>query len=291
MDQHADHQRQAVDDVLAQRLAVTREDRRGHAAGAGRENVHRPVTRDRRDDLDRLPDRLDVGVHAPVCVLGLRVSPADHERLDAVAGQVIWQALVRRQVHDVVLVDLRRHDEGRPLVHAAARVVVLDQLEHPGPEDHLPGRRGEIPAYLERPLVHHRGHAAVVADVPGEVAEAGEEARTASVDEALDRGRVAEEIVGRRHRVGNQPGDHAGLAGVDVVETGRVDPLVETLAEREIHLQQVAVNPARLPGRVAEAAILLRKIVARLAECNASELLCETQRYARRRDGLPEEAG
>ena len=75
----------------------------------------RSVAGDPLDGVQRLQDRLHVGVQPPVGVPGVRVAPGDHEHLLALPHEVLDQAPARGQVQRVVLVDRRRHDQQRDL--------------------------------------------------------------------------------------------------------------------------------------------------------------------------------
>jgi len=60
-----------------------------------------------------------------------------------------------REVHRVVLIDRRRHDEQRHLADLRGLRPVLDQLEDLGAQHHRTGRDREIAAHFERRRVDH----------------------------------------------------------------------------------------------------------------------------------------
>ena len=99
------------------------------AAGAGGHGVHAVRARDLAGDRDRLLAGGEVGLHVPVALRGGRIAPADAEGLDALLDRVFGEAAARRKIRGVELVDLRRHDDQRPLVHALGLRRVLDELE------------------------------------------------------------------------------------------------------------------------------------------------------------------
>ena len=63
------------------------------------------------------------------------------------------EALLRRQVEDVELVDPWRHDQKRPLENGFGGRVVLDHLAEFALGDHLAGRHGEVLADLELAVI------------------------------------------------------------------------------------------------------------------------------------------
>ena len=77
------------------------------------------------------------------------VDPGDHEDGEALADQELDEALGRRQIEDVVLVDPGRHDQERPLAHLVGRGRVLDELQEVVLIDDLAGRGGEVAPDLE----------------------------------------------------------------------------------------------------------------------------------------------
>ena len=161
-----------------------------------------------------------VGVEIPFRVPGVRVAPGDHEHLQAAADQVLHHAPPGRQVHHVELVDHRRDDHQRDLPDRGGGRAVLDQLEHRGPQDHRPGRDGQVHAHLERVRLDHGRHPGRDRHVGGEMPQALQGAAAAGVDGGLHRRRVQQRVIARGQRV-DQVGQHeADAFGVGLVQAG-----------------------------------------------------------------------
>ena len=101
-----------------------------------------------------------------------------------------------------------------------------------------------------------RRQAAVAHQVADEILQSVQQAGAASVDQLLQRRRVAGERVGRRHRVHQQRDDEARALGVALVELGVVEEAVERVAPGQVALRQRPVGDALLPGRIGEALVL-----------------------------------
>jgi len=100
-----------------------------------------------RDDADRRnrgKQSCDIGVHVPVALRRCRVAPADDEHLKAVFYEVFDNALPRREIENVELVDLRGHDDLRPSIDFASHRRVLDQLQHAVAEHDRPRRDCQV---------------------------------------------------------------------------------------------------------------------------------------------------
>ena len=273
--EHRHHQRGGVHDAAAARRQVAHQRGHRHRAGAGAVQVHVVAAGDLADRVDGLDQRGDVGVHVPVALRRGRVAPAHHEHLHALAHQVLDDAAARRQVEDVELVDLRRHDELRPRVHRLGGGRVLDQLEHRVAEHHRAGRQRQVAAQLEGARVHLRGHAAVVREVADHVAQAGHQAAAAGLDHALQCARVADQRVRRRERL--RPQRHHELCALAVlrVERRAVHQRGERLRPGEIGLRRAPVEGVRLPRLVGEALVARRGRQLRLARDHGDELAGE----------------
>ena len=100
-----------------------------HAARAVAEDVRAIAARDVQHRVERLEHGVGVRVQAPVAMLSARVAPGDREDLLPALDQMLDLAPPGREVHDVELVDHRRHEEDRNLPHLRARRLVLDELE------------------------------------------------------------------------------------------------------------------------------------------------------------------
>ena len=82
-----------------------------------------------------------------MALFGVGIPPRDHEDLVPHLEQVLDDAPPRREVERVVLVDRRRNDHKRTLVHARGLRLVLDQLEDLVVHDDRPLRDGEVAAH------------------------------------------------------------------------------------------------------------------------------------------------
>jgi hypothetical protein len=82
------------------------------------------------------------------------------------------------------------------------------------------------------------------------------EVSAAGIDHLLERGRVAEQPVGRCERLGQQHDREPRAIGIDGREIGIVDERVEALLPGQVGLQCGRVQAIGVPGRVAEAAVL-----------------------------------
>ena len=122
-------QREAARPVDSLGRQVGEQRRRRDAARAGAQHVHLRRTRDFARHAHRVFERQHVGLQTPGRFAGARVEPADHVDREALLHQELDQAAAWRQIPDVVLVDLRRHDEQRRAMHRGRLRPVLDQLE------------------------------------------------------------------------------------------------------------------------------------------------------------------
>ena len=93
-------------------------------------------------------------------------------------------------------------------------------------------------------------------DVVEQVLEAAREVSAAGIDQFLERGRVAENPVGRRQGLGQQPDREPRAIGIFGREIGLVDERVQALLPGQIRLQCGPVETIRLPRWVAESSIL-----------------------------------
>ncbi|MNF72317.1 hypothetical protein D3C84_542890 [compost metagenome] len=197
--------------MLADGLVVAEQGYRGDAAGAGAEDVEVLAAGDLEDHVDGFLQGIDVGGETPLALCLGRVAPADDEGLQLAAQAEARQALLRRQVEDVELVDLRRHHQQRALMDALGDGFVLDQFQHVVAEHHGAFGRGEVLADLEGIHVHLAGHAAVVHQVLRQVGEAVQQALAAGLEEAFHGSRVGH-AVGGRHGFGHQVDDEMPAA-------------------------------------------------------------------------------
>ena len=174
--EHADHGRDVVvhlgdgegrraHQAPADRGQMAQHARRGEAARTDTDHAERVAPADLCRRIHGLFERTHVGVEVPVPLSPGRVTPADGVDLETPARRVLHEAAAGREVHDVVLVDLRgdHHDGGLP--HHRRRGRVLQQLEDLVAKDDRPGRGGQVPSHLEHAGWHGPWHTVVVHDV------------------------------------------------------------------------------------------------------------------------------
>ena len=169
----------------------------------------------------------------------------------------------------------------RALVHPLGGGLVLDDLAHLVALHDGAGREREVLAHLERVALDHRGHAAVVAQVADEVADAAHQAHATGVERALDRGRVGGEVVGGRERAREDRGGEAGLlsaAGVLCALAQFVDEVAHGLRGGQVAALDPREDRVARPGRVGEAPVALGRADLRTAEGDAHELAAELGR-------------
>ena len=186
--------------------------------------------------------------------------------------QVLDVAAPRREVHDVELVDHRRHEEDRDLPHLRGRRLVLDELEALVAQHDGSRGQAEVAADGELADVDVGGQARRLPHVPGELPRAAHEVPPARVDRSLEHLGIDERSVGGRQRVDDVLGDEAQLAVIGPVELGIVDDPVHRLVHGQVGLQQPAVDPAVGPGGVEEPAVAARGLELRAAGDDLREL-------------------
>ena len=129
----------------------------------------------------------------------VRVDPAGHEDAEALAGQPAHQAVIGSQVGDVELVDPRREQQQRDLVHLLGGRGELQQLQDVVLVDDLARRCGDILADLE--LLHvglaDGQLAAAAGQVLGEVLHPAHQALAAGGHGFAEGGGVRHQEVGR----------------------------------------------------------------------------------------------
>ncbi|MCY1294755.1 hypothetical protein D9M70_440670 [compost metagenome] len=152
--------------------------------------------------------------------------------------------------------------------------LVLDQLQQVVAKHHRAFGQRQVLADLEGVHVDLAGHAAVVHQVLGQVAEAVEQALAAGFEEALDRRRVGH-AVGRREGLGHQVDDEVAAADVLGRQVAVLDPLVQLLAPGQVGLHVAAVQRVLAPGRVGEAAVAVLRAQLGLAEQDVLQLQAE----------------
>ena len=188
-----------------------------------------------------------------------RVTPADGVDLETPARRVLHEAAAGREVHDVVLVDLRgdHHDGGLP--HHRRRGRVLQQLEDLVAKDDRPGRGGQVLSHLEHAGWHGPWHTVVVHDVLREVAQPADDARAARLEGALTGVGIEQEEIGG----GQGRGEVAHRAACPLlgapVQVGVVDQAEEGVDPCQIGPAQAAEEWVLFPGPVLEPPVPRRR--------------------------------
>ena len=217
--------------------------------------MDRRLARDGGDGVARLEHGARVGVEVEVGVRLVGVAPGDEEDLHPLGDEVLDDTAPRREVEDVVLVDRRRDEEQRDLVHLLGRRLVLDQLEHVGAEHDRAGRDREVAADLELRGVDALRQPRRRCEVGGEALRAADEVGAPLVDDRLEDRGVRPGEVRRRERVEHVACGEARLALGLPVELGVGDHAVDRVGGRQVALQHSPQQPVVLPCRVAEAAV------------------------------------
>src|SRR3990167_1723312 len=248
----------------------------GQAAGAGTQQVDVLAGGDRPTDIDGFLDRLHIARQAPLAVRLGRVTPAHHEYLQAVFQCVLDEALVRRQVEDVVLVDLWRHDQQRAQGLLLAHWLVLDQLQQFIAKLHRAGCGGQAAADFEGSLVDLAGQTIVVQQVVEQVAQAFEYAAAASVEQFLERQWV-EQGIGGGQGIAEDADDEARASAVVGTHVAFLDPVAQLILPGQVGLQAAPVKRIEFPGRIGKARILRVDLVRRVAEQYSTQLPAQGQ--------------
>ena len=228
---------------------------KGDAARTGAEDVEIGRPGDLAGGIARFAERLDVGVEAPLRILPGRIAPAHAVGLHTLVERRAHEAVLRRQVEHVELVDLRRHDHERPAMNMGRRRCVLDELEHVVAEHDGPRRRREVFANGERTRIDLFRQPAAARNVVDEVGKAAQHARSLRRGELAQRGGVAGQRIGGRERVDQKRRRESGALRVQRVHVRVVDATVERGAERHVGLQKPLVPRVVGPRGVGEAAI------------------------------------
>ena len=195
-----------------------------------------------------------------------RIAPRDHEGLLLHRQQELDHRRHRRQIHRIEFVDLRRNDQDRRFVNFLRRRSILDQLQHLVFPDDRAFRHREILAHLEGALVDLRRQTAILGQIVIEVLHPLQQREAARIDHALRSRRVADQRIGRRHRIGNHAHHELGARMLQLAHLHFADPLVQVLLRREEGLHAALVERVVLPSRVLEPAVLLVGFAFRFAE-------------------------
>ncbi|KPC03389.1 Uncharacterized protein AC506_1899 [Pseudomonas syringae pv. maculicola str. M6] len=286
--QQADHVGRAGNTAcLAFDLQVAQQRGDGQTACASAHQIDLTRAADRPADIHRLLGRLDITGQPPFAMTDIRVAPTDDECRQAVLEGVLHKAVGRAEIEDVVLVDLRWHDQYRSAELLLAHRPVLDQFEHFVTEHHRAGCGRHGPSYLESVLGGLAGQAVVVQQVIGHVAQAFEQAGPAGVEQLFDGLRV-EQGIGRGQRVVDQREQKMRAGPVLCGQVAVIDPLPDLMLATEINLQPPAIKRVQAPGRVGEAAVLwVVRIKGFAQQHHAPQLAAQCQSVAGAANRMP----
>ncbi|MNR13430.1 hypothetical protein D3C85_1298370 [compost metagenome] len=215
---------------------------RGHGAatGAGSEGVQVGTAGYCKNCVDRFLQGFYVAGKPPFTLCLARIAPTDSEGLDTAVEEKTDQALLRRQIKQVELVDLWRYHQQWTRLHLLGTGLVLDQLQHVVAKHHRTFGDAQIVAHLESRLVHLARHAAVFDQVPDQLRETIQNALAAGFKEALERCRVGQGV-GRRHRLGQQANDELTTMSILLAKVAGADPVVHLLTPGQVSLHVATV--------------------------------------------------
>ncbi len=241
--------------------------------------------------VHRLDDRRAVGVEVPRGVPRVGVAPGDDVDLQAAAHQVLDHGALLGEVDDVVLVDRRRDDQQRDLLHLRSLRGVLDELEDVRAQHDLARGHRQVLADLERIRLDHRGHARSRREVAHQPSPALHEVAAAGVERALEHLGVDERVVGRRQRLHEVLGDEAHPLRVAPVEIGVVDEPAHRLTAGQVSLEGAPVEGVLRPRLVGPATVLGRRRHLGATETDLRQLGSEARRTPRDAARVPDQAG
>ena len=238
------------------------------------------------DGVQCVQDRLAVGVETPILLFRSGIAPRDREDLDALAQKVLDHAAPWRDVHDVELVDHRRHHQQRRREDLVGLRGVLDQLEFLASEDHRTCGGGDVLAQRERVGLHHRRHPRRRHHVLDEVAQPPNRAESTGVDERLPSQRVQHRVVGRCEPFGEEIQHESNPLGVTPVEVRVRKQLIHSVVRRQIGLHRAVEQRIAPPCRICESLVALRRGQLRTAFGNGDQFPTERRCARRHRAGL-----
>jgi hypothetical protein len=133
------------------------------------------------------------------------IHPGHHEHRVALVHQPLHHGVARPQVHDVVLVHPRRHDQQRRAVHLLGARRVLNQLHEIVLENDLAGGNGEILSNFESFVIGGLDVQLTVAvgEIRHQILHAVDEIPAAGLGDRLHHFGVGEREVARRQRIGH----------------------------------------------------------------------------------------
>ena len=201
------------------------------------------------------------------------VPPAHREDLETLSHGVFDEAAPGGQVHYVVLVDLRRDDDHRPVSDHGGGRRVLEELADLVAVDDGSGGHGQVPTHLVGPGGDRAGQSPVVEDIPADVAKAPPYAPSGRLPRPLEGFGVEREVVGRSQGRGEEADGEAGPLLGAPVQAGVVDQLEQGVRPGQVGLGQSPVGRVLLPRSVLEAPVARLGRHLRAAEGDAAPLL------------------
>src|SRR5439155_20780263 len=126
--EHRYKQCSRIDQPFAYRRQMGQQHRRGNTASADTQQVNIRTAGDIRNDAGDFLDSSDIFGQAVTSKFGAGIAPAYSEKLNPVRDRILSQTPLRGQVHDVVFVNLRWHQQQWALVDLPSRRRVLNQF-------------------------------------------------------------------------------------------------------------------------------------------------------------------
>ena len=251
------HECAAQDALVFLRRHVREHRREQRSAEAVAQRVHFLLAGGRLDRRQRCQRTFDhVVVESLLRVPRVRIHPGNHEHREALVEAPFHQRVLFPQVEDVVLVDPRRNDEQRPLMHLLRGGLVLDELHQIGLPDHLAGCGRDVDPQLESVRIGHGNTqlSAAPLDVLQQIVQAFDQVLAAGRDGLAKHFRIGEREIGRRHGVDVLPGEEIDFlrrfvvqafhAGYRVVEPARRDQVgLLDIVEQEMLLPVFMLEP------------------------------------------------
>jgi hypothetical protein len=188
------------------------------------------------------------------------IDPRGDEHREALAGQPADHRVLGAQVQDVELVDPRREDQQRDLVHRLGGRGELQQLQDVVLVDHLARGGGDVLADLELGQVGlaDRQLAAAALQVGGEVLHAAHQALALALHHLAQGGGVGDQEVRRREGVGQHLGEELDPAlGVGIDAFGLRDQVVQPVRRQQVALLHHVEHRVGRPVGIAEPLVAL----------------------------------
>ena len=183
-----------------------------------------------------------------------RIAPGHQENRVALLDHEADQGVVRLQIHDVELVDARRHHQQGSRSDLGCERRVLDELHQLVFVNHGTFRGGDIAADLEHRLVGHRDTPFL--EITDQVVDPVGNALPLGFQRQLDEFRIGRSKIRRRHGIGQLARHEAKpILGLFVFSRHDFDDLFQILGIEQVSLMQVIVNRAVSPLRRRKATV------------------------------------